>query len=291
MSLDLAELECDAELDVCQVVDWHNLRASLDSPVLNIEIGDIEDLGLGLKFICDSTHAPVLLSAVEPDGAVSANGWLRAGDQLLALNHKNISLSNKGLQPYPFEFRSFDSRSCAETITSILGLAEERLLVTAKANHKLWHEYKSVGYKAVDDEMPVTDVSSLTIPVLGNGLGITVAQHHGIFVTAVLANGDAAADGRIRVGDEIVLVSHARINPHDDGLSLSPPSHAFTPCAATQLRELLTVHSGQHVFGVRCNPAGWTRCQEYTANQPHNAVHVRVSSLHALLPNALCSPS
>ena len=50
-----------------------------------------------MNYLCDDQFAPVLISAIEEDGAMSLNGWLRSGDQLLVLNHTDVSSSSQGM--------------------------------------------------------------------------------------------------------------------------------------------------------------------------------------------------
>ena len=97
VALQIAALQSDVELKVSHPNDWHEMRHVLDTPVFSFTVDGIEAYGLGLKFICDSFNAPVLVSAIADDGALALNGWLRSGDQLLSLNHKSVVSSNKGL--------------------------------------------------------------------------------------------------------------------------------------------------------------------------------------------------
>jgi hypothetical protein len=64
--------------------------------LISFDIVGIDSCGLGMNFVCDSHLSPVVVSAIAEDGAVSLNGWLRSGDQLLVLNHADVSSSSQG---------------------------------------------------------------------------------------------------------------------------------------------------------------------------------------------------
>jgi hypothetical protein len=64
---------------------------------MHFDLDNTQALGLGLKFICHSDNAPVVISEVTDEGAVSVNGWLRSGDQLLSIDLVDVSSSDQGL--------------------------------------------------------------------------------------------------------------------------------------------------------------------------------------------------
>ena len=102
-----------------------------------------------------------------------------------------------------------------ETVTEIVSQSGNKLLVTACANPKIWQEYLAVGFAAATDER--SDVSIVTFPSVSHNLGISVINHEGTFITAIHTGSDAWADGRLRVGDEILFVGNERTRLNEAG--------------------------------------------------------------------------
>ena len=96
----------------------------------------------------------------------------------------------------------------------------DRLIVTAKPAPKLWAEYKSVGFAVAEEDYDSTDVSCIEFLGRNNSLNIGVVYNDGIFISEVLPDGDAAADGRLRVGDEIVFVGEQSSSLIDAGIQI-----------------------------------------------------------------------
>jgi hypothetical protein len=85
------------KLTVAHTREWGAVRSELTQPVIHVNVERVDQLGLGLKFICDSDNAPVIVSEVTDEGAISSNGWLRSGDQLLSIDLVDVSSTNQGL--------------------------------------------------------------------------------------------------------------------------------------------------------------------------------------------------
>ena len=82
------------------------------------------------------------------------------------------------------------------------------MLLAATANHQVWHQFKQEGFAAADTDEDSPDISRIDFPSVSDvGLGVTIALHdERHFISDILPNGDAAIDGRLRVGDELVFL-------------------------------------------------------------------------------------
>ena len=104
-------------------------------------------------------------------------------------------------------------------VAELLSSADDRVVMTAKPNHALWSEYKTVGYSPAATAASVDDISRVDFDTVFMSLGLIVVNNNGLFVAKVLPQGDAWADGRIRVGDEIVSFDDQPCESVSDGLS------------------------------------------------------------------------
>jgi hypothetical protein len=104
------------------------------------------------------------------------------------------------------------SFSGLEIVAEVLSQTGDKLLVTARTNPKAWGEYRAMGVAVANE---AEDVAHIEFASTRCCLGLTVfiSQEDGLVVASLLPEGDAAADGRLRVGDQILYVDdHQRFD-------------------------------------------------------------------------------
>jgi C-terminal processing protease CtpA/Prc len=85
------------------------------------------------------------------------------------------------------------------------------MLIAAAPNPKLLEKFNQIGFDSAQEEKeeePSRDVSRLEFPSTTDlGLGIVIGGFADrYFISSILSDGDAALDGRLREGDELVFI-------------------------------------------------------------------------------------
>ncbi|XP_052799032.1 ligand of Numb protein X 2-like [Mya arenaria] len=150
--------------------------------VTTIEIGrDQIDLGISIVGGCDTPLVCVVVQEVFPDGAVSRDGRLQPGDQILEVNGEDLSQASH-----------YQARA-------ILGQYSQVCTLTV--------------YREADDERPIEKEEILKISLTktkGKHLGIKlVGKRHapGVYILNLVPNGFAVLEGGLRVDDRVLEIN------------------------------------------------------------------------------------
>ncbi|XP_072239434.1 multiple PDZ domain protein [Leuresthes tenuis] len=142
-----------------------------------------ENVGLGLSIVggCDSLLGAVIIHEVNDGGAAQKDGRLQAGDQILEVNGIDLR------------------QATHDEAIAVLRLTTQRVQLSVFRHQEAYRE---------ED---LWDVFSLELrPRRGEGLGFTTvgkSNDTGIFVSDIIRGGVADSDGRLLLGDQILLIN------------------------------------------------------------------------------------
>ncbi|XP_052799031.1 ligand of Numb protein X 2-like [Mya arenaria] len=157
------------------------------NPVMKGEVTTIEierdqiDLGISIVGGCDTPLVCVVVQEVFPDGAVSRDGRLQPGDQILEVNGDDLSQASH-----------YQARA-------ILGQYSQVCTLTV--------------YREADDERPIEKEEILKISltkIKGKHLGIKlVGKRHapGLYILNLVPNGFAVLEGGLRIDDRVLEIN------------------------------------------------------------------------------------
>ncbi|ERE83920.1 multiple PDZ domain protein-like isoform 1 [Cricetulus griseus] len=198
---------------------WKNIQERYGSLSGQLHMIELEKghsgLGLSLAGNKDRTRMSVFIVGIDPTGAAGRDGRLQVADELLEINgqilygrsHQNASSIIK-CAPSKVKIIFIRNEDAVNQMAVCPGNAADPLPSISESPQNKEVE-PSVTTSAALDLSSLTNVYHLELPKDQGGLGIAISEEdtlNGLVIKSITEHGEAAKDGRLKAGDQILAV-------------------------------------------------------------------------------------